>query len=806
MDAVSAPGPLDSPERVEILDEYEILDTPPERRFDHFTLLAQRLLGAPVALLSIVEAHRQFFKSGFGLGEPFGSQREAPTSISLCRYVVEYSRPLIVGDARRTPEFCDHVAVREHSVRAYLGMPLRTYDGCILGAFCVNDSEPREWTEADIEVMETLTAGVMAELENRRHMARLRQTLERRTDQLKSARASLHQLGVIVEHSSDAIIALSPEGRVLTWSGAAETLYGYNAGEMIGQSITRVIPAERRASYLGFLEYIRTGNRIPAFESERLRRDGSRVAIEETLFPSLDAQGQVAAISSLARDITALRHVEGAYQAAERRYRTLCEHASVGIWQVNAAEETVYMNPAMCALLEIDNEHELLRSDVRLNFFSPESAAQMARQQRRPDRATNYEAEIIGRRGRRRHVLAAHAPLFGAHGDLEGQIRLYFDVTPQVNARKSLQTNEERFRSVFESATDAIIICDSAGRILLWNPGATRMFGYAGDAAFGQSLAFLAPDAAGPLATALNALESDTLPDARAALLLPLKHESGADVMAELVLTAWDSHGVRHISAIIRDVSERMHFEAQLRDAQKMEAVGRMAAGIAHDFNNFNTIIRGCLDLARAELTAESPLHEYLDEAHTTTDRSVQLTQQIMDLCREANRAPAESLDLEVAVREGWPAFQTLLGPAIALEFVPPESSVAVAIDRSDLFRVLTNLLANARDALQGSGRVELAIQTRRGVIPHAGSGLSMERDLVFITVADSGPGIDPAVQARIFEPFFTTKAPEAGTGLGLATVYRIVQNAGGNISVASEPGAGATFTIRLPAARTEPE
>jgi signal transduction histidine kinase/CheY-like chemotaxis protein len=240
----------------------------------------------------------------------------------------------------------------------------------------------------------------------------------------------------------------------------------------------------------------------------------------------------------------------------------------------------------------------------------------------------------------------------------------------------------------------------------------------------------------------------------------------------------------RHLF-VLRDITERRRLEDQLRQAQKIEAVGQLAGGIAHDFNNLLTVISGYGDIARRRIGA-GPGAAELMEIERAAQRASELTRQLLAFARRQVLEPT-LLDLSEVTRALMPMLGRLLGEDIEIAMLAAQSLPPVLADRTQIEQVIVNLAINARDAMAAGGT--LTIETRA------------EGEVVCLVVADTGTGIAPQALEHIFEPFFTTKAVGVGTGLGLATVHGIVTQSQGRIEVVSDPGLGATFTVRLPAA-----
>jgi two-component system, cell cycle sensor histidine kinase and response regulator CckA len=250
---------------------------------------------------------------------------------------------------------------------------------------------------------------------------------------------------------------------------------------------------------------------------------------------------------------------------------------------------------------------------------------------------------------------------------------------------------------------------------------------------------------------------------------------------------------------IIRDVTKFRQLEAQFRQAQKMEAVGRLAAGISHDFNNILSIILGYSDLSLGLIAPENPVNRYLSETKKAAERAASLTQQLLAFSRKQVVFP-KILDLNDIVHNAITMFLRLVGEDIEIEFRPTTPLGSIEVDPGQIEQVLMNLVVNARDAMAIGGKI--IIETGEAeldegyVSRHPGSHAGQH---VVLAVSDTGCGMDESIKSRIFEPFFTTKAVGHGTGLGLSTVYGIVKQSEGYILVYSETGKGTTFKIYFP-------
>jgi hypothetical protein len=364
---------------------------------------------------------------------------------------------------------------------------------------------------------------------------------------------------------------------------------------------------------------------------------------------------------------------------------------------------------------------------------------------------------------------------------------------------EALREAQERLRGIYESSKDAIGYVALDGRLQDVNGAFVRLTGRSREELLGTPYPELAaPDhrsvTADTWARVLqtgNPAEHD----------MDLLHRDGARVPISLTIFAVMDQDGRPVgmAMICKDMTERKQLEAQLRQAQKMEAIGRLAGGIAHDFNNLLTIINGYSDLLLLSLPAEQVWRGPLEEIKKAGMRAAALTQQLLAFSRKQPISPTV-LDLNEVVEDSVKMLARLLGPSIELDVDLVPGPARIKADRDQLAQVLMNLTVNARDAMPEGGRVRIATadvvlgEAEAARMPDARPGA-----YVLLTFSDSGCGMDEACRARIFEPFFTTKEPGKGTGLGLATVYGIVKQSGGAIAVESAPGQGTTFRVFLP-------
>jgi len=360
-------------------------------------------------------------------------------------------------------------------------------------------------------------------------------------------------------------------------------------------------------------------------------------------------------------------------------------------------------------------------------------------------------------------------------------------------------TEEARARlsSAVEQASDSIVITSPEGAIVYVNPAFERTTGHARDEVVGQDLRGLkqAEDGSG-FAEALGSGAAGAEPWSGR---LTGKRRDGSLTEEEAALSpVWDAHGrlVNHV-ALLRDVTRERRMEEQLRQSQKMEAVGQLAGGVAHDFNNLLTVITGRCHFLQQRLGGEGPGARDVTLIVEAAQRAAALTRQLLAFSRR-QVLEMRVLDVNSVVAQVEKMLRRLIGEDIDLVTVPAQDLGCVKADPGQLEQVLLNLVVNARDAMPRGGRVTIETASVVGGTEDGPAGIPPGPHTM-LAVSDNGSGMDAETLSHIFEPFFTTKGRDRGTGLGLATVYGIVAQSGGHIAVESEPGQGTVFRVYLP-------
>ena len=363
--------------------------------------------------------------------------------------------------------------------------------------------------------------------------------------------------------------------------------------------------------------------------------------------------------------------------------------------------------------------------------------------------------------------------------------------------------SDARQGAILEAAHDAIITMDAQLNIREFNPAAEHMFGYARLDILGRNVELLlpSPDRAQQVGALNEYMTAGQGPLAGRQVELTGLRADGTDFPLELTVARLGSDNRAMLTGFVRDITERRALEEQLRQSQKLEAIGRLAGGVAHDFNNILMSIMGAADLLLMQLAPGDLARDEATEIKQSVDRGAGLTRQLLAFSRRQAVRP-RMFALGDIVRGMDTMLRRLIGPEIEFEIITAPEPLMVVADSGQTEQVVLNLVVNARDAMPQGGRVtvkveEVDVDEAAAVALVEGKAGRYAR----LSVSDTGTGIDEQTRAKLFEPFFTTKEQGKGTGLGLSIVYGIVKQSGGYITVASEPGKGASFLIYLPIA-----
>jgi two-component system, cell cycle sensor histidine kinase and response regulator CckA len=827
--------------RLAALYRYQILDTDAEPAFDDLTRLAAQICQTPIALISLVDEQRLWFKSKIGL-----TVSETSRDNTLCAYAIQRDGTLIVENALVDRRFSKAALVTgEPYVRFYAGVPLITPQGYRIGTLCVIDRIQRQLSAEQVEALKALSRQVISQLELRQNL----QILQERENRLQA----------IINAEPECIKIVDRNGKLLEMNPAGLAMIEANdSNPVLGKSVYSLIAPEYRSTYQTFNEQVCQG-KGGIFDFELIGCQGTRKHVESHAVPlKIEPDGSLVQLA-ITRDITARRQAEEAlHQQIERerlqvaiaqRIRQsldLSEILNTTVAEVRQFLQTdrvlIYrfhpdwsgritvesVDPAWVSVINVQVQDCCFQEPSRRAIYeqgqiqavddiynaglTPCHIEMLAQFQVRANLVVPIlqGAQLWG-------LLVAHhcsAPRQWqpAETDLLKQLatqveiaihqaELYEQVQTELNDRIQAEKTIREQAALLDVATDAILVRDLNHQITYWNKGAERLYGWSTAEACGKSAIHLLYPAFSTHST--GAYEA-VLREGRWQGELQQRTKDGKAIIVESRWTLVNHRDgePKAILMVNTDITQKKQLEQQFLRAQRMESIGTLAGGIAHDLNNVLAPILMSVPLLECHITNpdDPKSRQWLDIIETSARRGANLVKQVLSFARgmEGERSLLEIKhliwEIQQIAEETFPkliTFSTNLSRGLW----------TVCGDATQLHQILMNLCLNARDAMPNGGMLRVTAQNLMLTESMAQLHLDAQAGAyIVITVSDTGTGITADILDRIFDPFFTTKDIGKGTGLGLSTVLSIIKGHGGFVTVASQVGQGTEFKVYLPA------
>jgi PAS domain S-box-containing protein len=626
--------------------------------------------------------------------------------------------------------------------------------------------------------------------------------------QIRVLERERQKLAAVVNHADAGFLVFDPDLRVV-WANdffATRLFTGHDRGGVLGAPCHQVVCGKERTceSCPAGVAFRSTS---VAHHETTLEMEGQVRHTYVTAMPILSPAGGVDQAMVMVQDVSnleVLRRSEEALRESEGRLRLIMEQTPALMWSTDLdLRITSSVGAALAGLNLRPNELVGTLLTDYLGTSDPEFPPLAVHLRAIAGESVYHEVEWGGR------VFQNHLePLRDATGRIIGSVGAGFDVTETRRAEAAQRESEARKGALLNTAIDAIVTIDHEGRITEWNPAAEGMFGYGRDEVLGREMAeLIIPHAMrerhrSGMTRYLRTGESTTL--GRRLELTALRRD-GVEFPVELHIARIPVAGPASFMGYIRDISDRKRAEAalreseeQLRQSQKLEAIGTLAGGVAHDFNNLLTCILGYSDLLMKGAKPGDKVHRASEVIEKAARRGAELTQQLLGFARTGKNQDIP-VDLDATIAEVTGLLNRTIDKSIRIVHRTGADRPFTSGDPGQLQQMILNLALNARDAMPTGG--DLTFSTAAVVLDEAASaphGLA-PGSYVVVSVGDTGCGIPAEVKSRIFEPFFTTKEQGKGTGMGLAMAYGIVKSHGGSIRVETEVGHGTSVSIYLP-------
>jgi len=802
---------------------------------------AQELAHATGAVIELVDNQELVYRAATGTASrSLGLRLKIDASFSgRC---VRTGTVLRCDDSQIDPlvnrEACERVGLRSMIV-----VPLH-FRKRVAGVLKVLSERPQAFDERDSQVLELMAGLLGAAMSHAAAFEAEQALVAERTKALRETDALFRSA---FEDTHVPMVLTDIDNRFIRLNAAFARMFGYPSEEMLLLSMQEIThPDDLAASFEGRRALLADERGFFQTEKRYLHKDGSVLWGLTNVSLVRDGTGQPVLYVGQVQDITQRKRAEEAITSYNERLRLLhrIDKALIGgqepepiaeealpllrdllgvgrtiinlfdlttgevEWLAAAGRKRMHVGPGIRYSIRLMGDLEGLRRgehqlvDVGKLPASPEVDALLA------SGVDNYvvvpmiaDDELIGALS----FGGGRAPISAKQIDIARDVAAQFAIVlRQAKLRKRIQfqardleNQNQTLTTMIDASPLAIIVVDVPGRVKVWNRAAEQIFGWPVAEVLGQPVPFVPVEKQGEFQ---HLAAEEMAGQARTAFETCAVCRDGKKV--DILLSSaplYDASGaITGAVRILADITARKRLEEQLRQSQKMEAIGRLAGGVAHDFNNLLTVILGFSEMVKEHFSAGDDARELVEQIHQAGQRASLLTRQLLAFSRKQIVQPAV-LNLNNLLLSAEKMFRRLIGEDIELRMIPAADLGAIKADPGQMEQIVMNLVVNARDAMPQGGR--LTIETANVFVSEdrtkQNAGLR-PGSYVRLTVSDTGCGMDEATKARIFEPFFSTKG-EKGTGIGLATVFGIVQQSHGHLEVESRPEAGATFRIYLP-------
>ena len=653
-----------------------------------------------------------------------------------------------------------------------------------------NYNEPLDiWIEADLFPSESSVSIFFRDIS---HRVRTEDELRRALREVQHARESLQW---IYDHTIDVICTVSSEGSVVDISASSFSMFGYRPEELRGRSLFELVHPDDVGKSMGEHSDALGGSNVGVFLNRLIHKNGSIVHVMWS--SKWYEENQVAV--TVARDVTESQRFNAIVEAERNELTHAHRMARMGTWRLFAESGQIEFSEEVIVMLQWEHDEVPTTLPQFVSFVHPEDRVQFqgfVSNGNDVQPRSEFVCRLVPTRGEMLAVSVVSEPMNeGTTGDIYyfGTIQ---DITEHIRLKEHLVKSEDRFKQVFDNSPVPLFLFDQTSqKLIAVNRSSCKLYGYPED----EFLELRIQE--------LDASSSPTSPESLPPESVGThRRKDGSTFPVRLFSNETLYLGRNACMVLALDMTSQRTLEEQLRQSSKMEAVGQLAGGIAHDFNNLLTVITGFTVMAIDEVSERPPVVEKLKLVRSAAHQAAELTKQLLAFSRKQVLQPRLITIAEI-FNEINPLLRRLLPENVEIHYEKRNQDAVIQADPIQVQQVLMNLTINARDAMPNGGRltIETALLTRRSdYVPPEREAMKVGQ-YVMIAVSDTGTGMSKEVRQRAFEPFFTTKPKGHGTGLGLATVYGIVKQMGGEAHIYSELDHGTTVRVYFPLHSTIP-
>lgn len=788
-----ASPPRNEAARVAVLERYGILDTPSDAVLDSITQAAANLCETPIALISLIDPTRQWFKSCIGM-----PVRETSRDLAFCTHaILEPNELMEVEDASQDERFKDNPLVNnEPNIRFYAGKPLVTPDGFALGTLCVIDDKPRRLSASQRDGLDRLSNAVI-ELFHERRESRIT--------------AIDHIVEQTVQNGVQITDATHPDNPITYVNQAFELITGYSKAEVLGKNSRFLQGPDTDPDSLTQLRNAIAEHRSCTVTLKNYRKDGTAFWNDLTVSPVKDSAGKTISYVGIQQNVSdrflakdrskqlfeTIKEREQA-RATRNRLAQIVENSAYEIY-VRDAESYKILNANRSARenlgYSVDESQQLMPWDI-VEGLTPERLKKLLA----PLKAGVLDAQAFEAVNRRKdgttYPVSIHLQYLATQ-DPPVYTAIILDITERRRQEESVRLRERAIEAVGVGVT----ITDATKEnypLVYVNQTLCAMTGYDTDELIGQDSRMLQKnDQQQSQHLEINSAQAR---GESVQVLFKSTRKDGSQFMDELSLSPVHSAEgkLTHYIGINRDVSARLETEERLQRSRKIEAIGRLAGGIAHDFNNHLTVIIGNLELLAMGITNQDQ-RDYLNKVDSAAQMGARLTRRLLSFAKQGQLKPTE-LNANAHVLAAIELLRSTIGENITLSSKLSNDLWCVRADSSEIENTIVNLVINARDAMPKGGTITIETKNASFAEDDTKTAFGIDAgDYIQLSVSDTGCGMNDRVKARVFEPFFTTKEASKGTGLGLASIYGFAQQSGGDVHVHSKVDHGTAINVYLP-------